>query len=200
MIKVQDGISKLDIKGTNTEKNLMKAYVGETIATSRYTYYAKVAQKEGYEQIAAIFLETAEQEKSHAKTFYRFVAGASITIHAEYPVALIGNTSENLRSAIDGEIEESEYLYKSYELTALEEGFKDIATKLKVISKVEKFHADRFQLLLDNLTGGMVFKKGKKVKWMCRKCGFIHESENAPRNCPACDHPQAYFEILAENY
>ncbi len=200
MAKVQKNIPKKTIKGSQTEKNLMNAFAGETMATARYTYFAKVAQKEGYEQIAAIFLETAEQEKSHAKTFYRFVEGAPVTIQAEYPVAGINTTIENLRSAIEGENNEWERLYKSFELTAMEEGFKDIATKFKTIAKVEKFHDERFTRLLNNLSGNKVFNKGKKVKWMCRKCGFIHESENAPLNCPACDHPQAYFEILAENY
>ena len=188
------------IRGSKTEKNLMNAFAGETMAANRYAYYAKVAQKEGYEQIAAIFLETAEQEKSHAKTFYRFVEGSPVKVNAEYPVAQIGITIENLKSAIAGENEECEKLYKEFERIALEEGFKDIATKFKMISKVEKFHEERFTHLLDNLLNGTVFKKNKKVKWMCRKCGFVYESEIAPRNCPACEHPQAYFEILVENF
>lgn len=188
------------IRGSKTEKNLMNAFAGESMAVIRYTYYAKAAQKEGYEQIAAIFLETAEQEKSHSKTFYRFVEGSPVWVNAEYPVAHIGSTIENLKSAIAGENEEFDKLYKDYEQTALKEGFKDIATKFRMISKVEKFHEERFTCLLDNLLNGMVFKKNKKVKWMCRKCGLVHKSENAPRTCPACDHPQAYFEILNENY
>ena len=178
----------------------MNAFAGETMAANRYAYYAKVAQKQGYEQIAAIFLETAEQEKSHAKTFYRFLEGSPVRVNAEYPVAQIGITIENLKSAIAGENEECEKLYKEFERIALEEGLKDIATKFKMISKVEKFHEERFTRLLDNLLNGTVFKKNKKVKWMCRKCGFVYESEIAPRNCRACEHPQAYFEILVENF
>lgn len=189
-----------NLKGTKTEQNLMNAFAGETMATSRYTYYAKVAQKEGYEQIAEIFLETSEHEKSHAKTFYRFVEGTKIRVNAEYPVAQIGSTIENLESAITGENEESENLYTKFEQIAVKEGFKEIALKFRLISQIEKFHKERFIRLLENILNETTFKREKKVKWMCRKCGFIHESENAPRNCPACDHPQAYFEILNENF
>ncbi len=189
-----------NIAGTQTEKNLMLAFAGESMAINRYSFYAKVAQKEGYQQIGAIFLETAEQEKSHAKTFYRFLEGRPIEINGQFPVAHIGTTIENLTSSISGENEEWSILYPSFEKTAWDEGFKQIATKFKLITKIEKFHEERFKRLLENIETGRVFKREGKVKWMCRKCGYIHESEFALRNCPACEHPQAYFEILAENY
>ncbi len=189
-----------NIAGTQTEKNLMLAFAGESMAINRYIYYAKVAQKEGYQQIGAFFLETSEQEKSHAKTFYRFLDGRPIEISGQYPVAHIGTTIENLKASISGENEEWSVLYPSFEKTAWDEGFKQIATKFKLITKIEKFHEERFKRLLDNIETGRIFKREGKVKWMCRKCGYIHESEFALRNCPACEHPQAYFEILAENY
>jgi rubrerythrin len=188
------------ISGSKTEKNLMNAFAGESMAISRYVYYAKVAEKEGYEQIAAIFLETAEQEKSHAKTFYRFIEGSPIHVNAQFPVAMIGTTAENLKSSISGEHEEWSGLYAEFEKTAWEEGFKAIATKFKLIATIEKFHEERFASLLENITTGKVFKREKKVKWQCRKCGYIHEGTSALKNCPACGHPEAYFEILAENY
>jgi rubrerythrin len=188
------------IKGSKTEKNLMIAFAGESMAISRYEYYAKVAKREGYEQIAAIFEETAEQEKSHAKTFYRFIEGSTVDVNACYPVALIGTTIENLKASLEGEHEEWSEVYAAFEKTAWEEGFKDIATQFKLIATIEKFHEERFSMLLDNIKKGKVFKREKKVKWQCRKCGFIHESKTALQNCPACGHQQAYFEILAENY
>jgi rubrerythrin len=188
------------IRGSKTEQNLANAFAGETMDSSRYAYYAKVAQKEGYEQIAAIFLETAEHEKSHAKSFYRFLEGSPVRLNAEYPQAKIGNTMDNLKLSIEAENDEWKNIYSKYEQTALAEGFKEIATRFRLISKVERFHADRFARLLNNLSDAKVFKKNKKVKWMCRKCGFIHEGKTAPKNCPACEHPQSYFEVLAENY
>jgi rubrerythrin len=188
------------ITGSKTEKNLMNAFAGESMAISRYTYYSKVAQKEGYEQIAEFFLETAEQEKSHAKTFYRFIEGSPIEVNARFPVAIIGTTIENLKASLAGEHEEWSELYAAFEKTAWEEGFKDVATKFKLIATIEKFHEERFARLLENIETGKVFKRDKKVKWQCRKCGYIHESKTALKNCPACAHPEAYFEILAENY
>ena len=188
------------IIGSQTSRNLMIAYTGESMAINRYTYYSKIAKKEGYEQISAIFLETAEHEKSHAKTFYRFMEGQAVELNARFPETILGTTIENLKAAINGENEEWKNMYPDFEKTALEEGFKSIATKFKLIAKIEQFHGERFKKLLENIDSQMVFKKANKVKWICRKCGFIHESEFALRNCPACDHPQAYFEILAENY
>lgn len=186
--------------GSQTATNLMIAFTGESMAINRYTYFAKVAKKEGYEQISAIFLETAEHEKSHAKTFYRFLEGQSVVLNTQFPATILGSTSENLRAAISGEHKERTNMYPEFEQTAWKEGFKSIATKFKLIAKIEKFHEERFKKLLENLDAGQVFKKEKHVKWICRKCGFIHESEFALINCPACEHPQAYFEILAENY
>ena len=178
----------------------MIAFTGESMAINRYTYYAKVAKKEGYEQLCAIFLETAEHEKSHAKTFYRYLEGMPIRLNSDFPETTLGTTIENLKASISGEQHEWSSLYPQFEETAWNEGFKRIATKFKLIAQIEKFHEQRFKKFLENIDAGMVFKREKKVKWMCRKCGFIHESEQALRNCPACDHPQAYFEIVADNY
>lgn len=178
----------------------MNAFAGESMAISRYTYYSKVAQKEGYEQIAEFFLETAEQEKSHAKTFYRFIEGCPVEVNARFPVAMIGTTSENLKASLRGEHEEWSDIYAEFEKTAWEEGFKDVAVKFKLIATIEKYHEERFTRLLNNIETGKIFKRDKKVKWQCRKCGYIHESKSALKNCPACGHPLAYFEILAENY
>lgn len=189
-----------NIIGSQTAKNLMIAFTGESKAINKYTYYAKVAKKEGFEQISALFLETAEHEKSHAKTFFRFLEGQAVELNARFPKTILGTTIENLKAAIDGENEEWTTMYPDFEKTAWEEGFKTIATKFKLIAKIEQFHGERFKKLLENIDSQMVFKKEEHVKWICRKCGFIHESEFALRNCPACEHPQAYFEILAENY
>ena len=189
-----------NLAGTQTMKNLMIAFAGESMAINKYLYYAKVAKKEGYEQLSAIFLETAEHEKSHAKTFYRFLEGQAVELNTRFPETILGSTIENLQAAITGESKESKNIYPKFEKTAWDEGFKTIATKFKLIAKIEQFHEERFKKLLENIDSQMVFRKEEKVKWICRKCGFIHESEFALRNCPACEHPQAYFEILAENY
>ena len=189
-----------NLTGTHTLKNLMIGFTGESMAINRYTYYAKVAQKEGYEQLSAIFLETAEHEKSHAKTFYRFIGGNPIELNAKFPKTILGTTKENLKASISGEYEEWTNLYPEFEKTAREEGFKIIALKFNLIAKIEQFHEERFKKLLENIDTQKVFIKEEKVKWICRKCGFIHEGESALMKCPACDHPQAYFEILAENY
>ena len=188
------------LTGTQTAQNLMIAFIGESMAINKYTYYAKVAKKEGYEQISAIFLETAEHEKSHTKTFYRFLEGQAIKLNTQFPETILGSTIENLKASISGENEEWTNMYPNFEKIAWEEGFKSIATKFKLIAQIEKFHEERFRKLLENIDSQMVFRKEEKVKWICRKCGFIHESEFALSNCPACEHPQAYFEILAENY
>lgn len=189
-----------NLTGTRTLTNLMIAFTGESMTINRYTYYAKVAKKEGYEQLSAIFLETAEHEKSHAKTFYRFLEGKAIELNAQFPKAILGSSAENLKAAISDENQEWTNIYPEFEKIAWEEGFKTIATKFKLIAKIEQFHAERFKRLLENIDSQMVFKKEASVKWICRKCGFIHEGEFALKNCPACEHPQAYFEILAENY
>ena len=188
------------IKGTRTELNLLKAFAGESQAKNRYTFFAKKAKEEGYEQIAALFEETARQEETHAKQFFKFLEGGMVEITAMYPAGKIGTTAENLLAAAEGENEEWTDLYPEFAKIAEEEGFKKIATKFKAIAKVEAEHEKRYRKLLANIQNGEVFKKKKKVRWVCRKCGFVHESENAPQNCPACDHPQAYFEEMAENY
>lgn len=191
---------KKSLKGTRTEQNLLKSFAGESQARNRYTFFAKKAREEGYEQIAALFEETARQEESHAKQFFKFLEGGMVEITASYPAGLLGTTAENLLAAAEGENEEWSDLYPEFARVAEEEGFKQIAVKFKAIAKVEAEHEKRYRKLLANIENGEVFKKKKKVRWVCRKCGFVHESENAPQKCPACDHPQAYFEVMAENY
>jgi len=188
------------IKGTKTEQNLLKAFAGESQARNRYTYFASVAKKEGLEQIAAMFEETALNEKEHAKRFFKFLEGGMVEITAMYPAGVIGSTLENLKAAADGENEEWTLLYPEFAKIAEEEGFKDVAMAFKMIAKVEKAHEERYRKLYDNLEAGKVFKKDGKVIWKCRNCGFIHEGTVAPQQCPACQHPQSYFEIKEENY
>ncbi len=188
------------IKGTRTEQNLLKAFAGESQAKNRYTFFAKKAREEGYEQIAAIFELTAENEESHAKQFFRFLEGGMVEITASYPAGIIGTTAENLEQAAAGEYEEWSALYPEFAQIAEEEGFKQIAVKFRTIAKIEAEHEKRYRKLLTNIQNGEVFKKNQKVRWICRKCGFIYEGETAPQCCPGCDHPQAFFEMLAENY
>lgn len=186
--------------GTQTEKNLLKAFAGESQARNRYEFFAKVAKEEGYEQIAHLFMETSEQEKVHAKRFFKFLEGSNLTITAEYPAGKIGTTRENLTAAAMGENEEWTKLYPDFAEKAKEEGFPEIATAFKMISRVEFEHEKRFKKLLKNIEDGTVFKKEEKVKWVCRHCGYVHEGEKALENCPACLHSKAYFEMYAENY
>lgn len=188
------------IKGTKTEQNLLKAFAGESQARMRYNYFAKQAKKEGLEQIAALFEETAENERSHAKQFFRYLEGGMVEITASYPAGVIGNTLENLKAAADGENEEWTELYPTFAKIAEEEGFKNVAATFRLIAKVEKAHEERYRKLYSNLEEGKVFKKEGKVVWKCRVCGFLHESEKAPKECPVCNHPQAYFEIEEHNY
>jgi rubrerythrin len=188
------------LKGTQTEKNLLKAFAGESQAKNRYEFAAKVAKDEGYEQIAAIFAETALQEQSHAKQFFRFLEGGMLEITASYPAGKTGKTTENLEAAAEGEHEEWSDLYPGFARIAEKEGFPAIAAKFKSISVAEKGHEERYRKLLGNLMGNKVFEKDEKVFWYCRKCGYIHFGTKALKNCPACNHPEAYFEILAENY
>ncbi len=188
------------LKGTKTEKNLLASFAGESQARNRYTYFASVAKKAGYEQIAALFLETADNEKEHAKRFFKYLEGGEVEITAAYPAGVIGDTADNLLAAAIGENEEWTKLYKEAEATAREEGFNDAADTFKEIAKVEKQHEKRYRKLLANVKEGKVFKKDKVVKWKCRNCGYVHEGPEAPEVCPACKHPQAYFEILSENY
>ncbi len=188
------------IKGTETEKNLLKSFAGESQARNRYTYFASVAKKEGLVQISDIFMETADQEKEHAKRFFKFLEGGDLEITACYPAGKTGTTAENLEAAAGGEKEEWLEIYPAFAAKAREEGFEAIAIVYEKISIAEKQHEKRYRDLLKNLNEGSVFKKNGKVTWRCRNCGFIHEAEEAPGMCPACAHPQAHFEVLAENW
>jgi rubrerythrin len=188
------------IKGTKTEQNLLKAFAGESQARNRYSYAASVAKKEGYEQIAAIFLETAEQEKQHAKRFFRFLEGGMVEITAAYPAGVIGNTIDNLKAAAAGEHEEYSLLYPGFANTAKEEGFPQVAAQFTLTAKAEAHHEERYRKLLAGLETGTAFKKPASVKWTCRECGYVHEGPAAPGTCPCCDHPQAFFQVLSENY
>lgn len=188
------------LKGSQTEKNLLKAFAGESQARNRYTFFASVARKEGFEQIAAIFQETADNEKEHAKVFFKYLEGGDVVIEASYPAGKIGKTSENLFAAAEGEKMEWETLYPDFEKTAKEEGFKEIAASFKEIAEVEMQHEKRYRKLLDNVKNNTVFKKGNVVKWKCRNCGYVHEGTEAPKVCPACKHPQSFYELLGENY
>jgi len=188
------------LKGTQTEKNLLKAFAGESQARNRYTFFAKQAAKEGYEQIAALFLETAENEGQHAKQYFRHLEGGIVEITAAYPAGRIGATAENLLAAADGENEEWTDLYPAFADMAESEGFKDVANTFRQIAKVEAWHETRYRKLLDNIEKDLVFAKPEPVKWICRKCGFVHEGSKALKVCPACDHPQAYQEVYAENF
>lgn len=188
------------LKGTRTEKNLLTAFAGESQARNRYTYYASQAKKEGYEQIAAVFLETADHEKEHAKRIFKFLEGGEVEITAAFPAGTIGSTPQNLRESAGGENHEHISMYPDFARTAEEEGFKEIATVLRAIAQAEKGHEDRFLALLANIEKDRVFKRETKVTWRCRNCGYIHEGDGAPEVCPACAHPQAFFEIKANNY
>ena len=188
------------IKGTRTEKNLLASFAGESQARNRYTYFASVAKKAGFEQIAAIFLETAGNEKEHAERFFKLLEGEDVEITANYPAGVIGDTAANLRAAAAGEKLEWTKLYKEAEETAREEGFEEIAVQFKEIAEVEEQHEIRYEKLLKNVEEGKVFKKDTVVRWKCRNCGYVHEGKEAPGKCPACAHPQAYYELLSENY
>jgi rubrerythrin len=188
------------IRGTRTEKNLLKAFAGESQAKNRYTFFAKQAKKEGFEQIAAFFTETALNEESHAKTFYRFLEGGPVEITATFEGGMLGTTAENLKSAADGEHEEWTILYPEFGKCALDEGFPKIATAFKLIASVEEHHEKRFRKLLSNMEKDIVFQRQDMTWWICRKCGYLHYGLKALQNCPACNHPIGYFEIMQNNY
>ena len=188
------------LKGTKTEQNLLKSFAGESQARMRYDYFAKQAKKEGLEQISAIFMETALNEKEHAKRFFKFLEGGVVEITAAYPAGKIGTTLEDLKASADGENEEWTDLYPAFAEIAEQEGFKEIAVAWKMIAKVEKAHEERYRKLYDNIEAGKVFERNGKIVWKCRNCGYIHEGEKAPKMCPACLHPQSYFEIKETNY
>jgi rubrerythrin len=188
------------IKGTQTEKNLLKAFAGESQARNRYTYFASAAKKEGYEQISALFLETAENEKEHAKVFFKYLEGGMVEITASYPAGVIGTTEENLLAAAEGEKEEWSELYPEFAEVAKKEGFMEVAASFKMISMVEKEHEKRYRKLHENVKTGEVFVKVGPEKWVCRNCGYVFEGTTPPELCPACKHPKAFFELKAENY
>jgi rubrerythrin len=188
------------LKGTQTEKNLLAAFAGESQARNRYTYFASEAKKAGYEQISAIFLETAENEKEHAKIFFKHLQGGMVEISAMYPAGVIGTTAENLKEAADGEKAEWGSIYPGFADIAKKEGFPEVARSFTQIGEVEQHHEKRYRTLLANIEKKHVFKKEKVVKWKCRNCGYVHEGKEAPNKCPACQHPQSYYEILEENY
>ena len=188
------------IKGSQTEKNLLTAFAGESQARNRYTYFAGAAKKEGLEQIADIFEETANQEKEHAKRFFKFLEGDDVQITGTFPAGIIGTTLENLRGAAGGENYEWTKMYPGFANVAKEEGFNQVAAAFKAISIAEKQHEKRYKELADNLEAGKVFKRNGKVVWRCRNCGYLHEAKEAPKVCPACLHPQSYFELLGENW
>jgi rubrerythrin len=188
------------IKGTKTEQNLLKAFAGESQARNRYTYFASVAKKEGLVQISNIFTETAENEKEHAKVFFKYLEGGDVEITASYPAGSIKATLANLKEAAAGENLEWTTLYADFAKEAKREGFTDVARSFEQISKVEKFHESRYRKLIANISSGEVFKKSSAVKWHCANCGYVYEGMEALKECPSCKHPQAYFEVLAENY
>jgi len=190
----------MNLKGTQTEKNLLAAFAGESQARNRYTYFASQARKEGYEQIAAIFAETAEQEKEHAKREFKFLEGGEVEVAAAFPAGVIGNTLENLKAAAAGEHYEHTEMYPSFAETADKEGFAEIAEVFRNIAVAEKRHEERYVALAKNITDDLVFKREKPVRWVCRNCGYVHEGPEAPELCPACAHPQSYYELEAANY
>jgi rubrerythrin len=191
---------KKPLKGTQTEKNLLAAFAGESQARNRYTYFASAARKEGYEQIANIFSETAENEKEHAKVFFKYLEGADAEIIARYPAGMIQDTKANLEAAAAGENMEWTTLYADFATTAEREGFPEVARSFEQIAKVEKFHESRYRRLINNVADQTVFKKKSSVAWHCINCGYVFEGTQPPTECPACRHPQSFYEVLAENY
>jgi rubrerythrin len=190
----------MGIKGTKTEQNLLKSFAGESQARNRYTYFASAAKKEGFEQIAAIFEDTADNEKEHAKVFFDYLEGGPVEITATYPAGTVGSTAENLLAAAEGEKEEWGTLYPGFGSVAEQEGFKEVAVSFREIAEVEEQHELRYRKLLANVESDRVFSRETTVKWRCRNCGYVHEGTSAPQQCPACKHPQAYYELFVEAY
>ena len=190
----------MELKGSKTEKNLLKSFAGESQARNRYTFFASAAKKEGYEQISEIFTETAGNEKEHAELFFKYLKGGDVEITATYPAGVIGTTAENLKAAAEGEKMEWGTLYPNFADVAEKEGFPEIANTFRMVAKVEEQHERRYLKLLANVKQGKVFKKDKVIMWKCRNCGHIHESSEAPEKCPVCDHDRSYFEVWCENY
>lgn len=188
------------LKGTRTERNILTAFAGESQARNRYSFFAKKAKEEGYEQIAAIFLETAENEREHAKRLFGFLEGGEVEIQASFPAGVIGSTVDNLKAAADGEHYENTIMYPEFAKVAEEEGFPVIAAVMRAIAVAEKQHERRFLALRDNILQGKVFKRDTVVKWKCRECGYVHEGTEPPEVCPACGHSKNYYELLVENW
>jgi len=190
----------MSLKGTKTEKNILTAFAGESQARNRYTYFASVAKKEGYEQIAGTFADSADNEKEHAKRLFKFLEGGEVEISASFPAGVLGDTIKNLTVSVAGEKHEYREMYPDFAKIAEEEGFLEVASTFRAIAIAELNHERRFSRVLNDIKAGTVFRRGTPVKWRCRNCGYVHESDIAPEKCPACDHPQAYFEMMAENY
>ena len=190
----------MNLKGSQTEKNLLAAFAGESQARNRYTYYASQARNEGYVQISAIFEETANQEKEHAKREFKFLQGGEVEITAAFPAGVIGSTVDNLKAAAAGEHYETTQMYPEFAKVADKEGFAEVAAVFRSIAVAEKHHEEKYLALAKNIENGLVFKRNKPVRWVCRNCGYVHEGIEAPKNCPACSHPQAYFELEGKNY
>jgi len=188
------------LKGTQTEKNILTAFAGESQARNRYTFFASKAKKEGYEQIHGIFLETADNEKEHAERLFKFLEGGDVEVKASFPAGIIGSTMDNLKAAAGGENYEHTTMYPEFANTADEEGFPEVAETMRAIAGAEKQHEKRYLGLLNNLNKNMVFKRNEIVKWKCRNCGYIHEGTEPPEECPACAHPKSYYELLSENW
>jgi rubrerythrin len=190
----------MEFKGSRTEKNLLAAFAGESQARTRYTFFASVAKKEGYEQISAIFEETSDNEKEHAQLFFKHLQGGMVEINAAYPAGVIASTAANLKAAADGEKLEWGTLYPNFGEIAEEEGFNEVAKTFRSVAKVEAYHERRYLKLLESVNQGKVFKKDTPIKWKCRNCGFVFEGSEAPLICPVCSHPRSYFEVWCENY
>jgi len=190
----------MELKGSQTEKNLLTAFAGESQARNRYSYFASQAKKQGFVQISAIFEETANQEKEHAKRLFKFLQGGEVEIAAAFPAGVIADTIDNLKNAAAGEHYENTKMYPAFAETAKKEGFNDIANVFTKIAVAEKRHEDRYLALADNIANNTVFKKPQKVRWVCRNCGYVHDGDEAPNVCPACNHPQAHFELDPQNY
>ncbi len=193
-------VNALELKGSRTEKNLLAAFAGESQARTRYAFFASVAKKEEYEQISAIFQETADNEKEHAQLFFKLLKGGIVEITAAYPAGVIGSTAENLRAAAEGEKHEWGTLYPNFADIAEKEGFKEVARTFRMVAKVEAYHERRYRKLLENVELGKVFKKDSPIKWKCRNCGHVYEGSEAPEKCPVCAHSRSYFEVWCENY
>ena len=197
---MDQGGNGMEFKGSKTENHVLAAFAGESQARNRYTYFASTAKKEGYEQISSIFLETADNEKEHAKLFFKLLRGGETEIVAAYPAGVIGTTAENLKAAATGEHLEWATLYQGFAEVAEKEGFTEASMTFSRVAEVERFHEVRYRSLLENVTDGTYFKKDSSAKWHCRNCGYVFEGREVPDQCPVCQHPRAFFEVLAENY